>query len=72
MGGRYEKKRHRTYRTRRDGHDGKLPVLDEVCCRQCAEDGVGATIAPKSHVENGSCADLVSAANAMHAMGIMA
>ncbi len=27
-----------------------------------AEDGVGATIAPKSQEENGSCADFVSAA----------
>ena len=35
-----------------------------------AEDGVGATIAPINHLENGSCADFVKAAKAIKAMGI--
>ena len=34
-----------------------------------AEVGVGATMAPKSHLENGICADLVSAAKASIATG---
>ena len=49
-----------------------MPALTMVAECSRAEEGVGATIAPISQVENGSCAALVSAAKAIRATAIVA
>ena len=46
------------------------PALTIVALCKSADVGVGATIAPRSHFENGSSADFVIAANASRMTGI--
>ena len=47
-----------------------IPAFTMVALWRSADEGVGATMAPISHVEKGICAAFVSAANAIRATGM--